>query len=426
MPNTERVEQRLTELTVAEKAELVTGLGFWDTRAIERAGIPSMIVTDGPNGARGGGLMGTGTPTACIPAGSVLGATWDPALVEELGQLLGDEAQAKSARVLLAPTINLHRNPLGGRNFECYSEDPVLSGRIAVGFVRGVQSRGVATTAKHFVANDSEFERNTIDSQVDERTLREVYLVPFEKVVTEAEAWGIMSSYNRLNGTYASEHHWLLTTVLRDEWGFDGFVVSDWVAVRSTADSIKAGLSLEMPGPGRFYGVDHITNAIEAGELEEADLDAIARDVLRVLDRTGAFESPHDGLEHELDRPADQALIRDASAAGTVLLRNDGVLPFDTASLTSLAVIGPNAQTGKVMGGGSARVRAYRTRSPLAAIEERWGDRLAVRYAKGCDIDRSTPGLRAPLLIDQLQLEFFAGLDHEGDVLTTQSHGVAD
>ncbi len=187
----QRVAELVGQLTIDECADLITGLEIWTGRPVERLGIPSLVVTDGPNGARGSGLMGTGTPTACIPAGSVLGATWDPEMVERLGGLLGDEARAKGAHVLLAPTINLHRNPLGGRAFECYSEDPFLTGRLAVGFVCGVQSRGVATTPKHFVANDSEFERNTIDVQVDERTLREVYLLPFEHAVRDGECLGV-------------------------------------------------------------------------------------------------------------------------------------------------------------------------------------------------------------------------------------------
>ena len=186
----EPIESRLAALTTEEKADLVAGEAIWTTKGFPAAGIPAIGVTDGPNGARGGGLLGTGTATACIPAGAVLGATWDPDLVERLGGVLGDEARAKGCRVLLAPTINLHRNPLGGRNFECYSEDPILSGLVAAAFVRGVQSRGVATTPKHFAANDSEFERNTIDSQVDERTLRELYLVPFEYAVLDGGTWG--------------------------------------------------------------------------------------------------------------------------------------------------------------------------------------------------------------------------------------------
>jgi len=418
-----RIAELLDAMTVAEKAELVTGEGIWTTRAVERLDIPAMTVTDGPNGARGGGLMGTGTPTACIPAGSVLGATWDPGLLEELGGLLADECGAKGANVLLAPTINLHRNPLGGRNFECYSEDPILTGVLAAGFIRGVQSRNVAVTAKHFVANDSEFERNTIDSQVDERTLREVYMLPFEYAVKDGGAWGIMSSYNRINGTFASEHEWLLGTVLRDQWGFDGFVVSDWFAVRSTGPSVAAGLSLEMPGRGQWYGPEKIVEALESGECDEADLDRIVGDMLRVLERTGAFDGVGGGEEGELDRPEDRALIRRTAAEGTVLVTNDGFLPLDLSTLSSLAVIGPNAQAAKIMGGGSAAVRPYRNVSPLAALSERLD--VDIRHAQGCDIDRSTPPIGAPH-ITSLAADFFNGFDRSGDVAASKVYEKAD
>jgi beta-glucosidase len=419
----ERIAGLLDALTVAEKAELVTGDGIWTTRPVERLGIPAMTVTDGPNGARGGGLMGTGTPTACIPAGSVLGATWDPDLLEELGALLGDESAVKGANVLLAPTINLHRNPLGGRNFECYSEDPVLTGLLAAGFIRGVQSRNVAVTAKHFVANDSEFERNTIDSQVDERTLREVYMLPFEYAVKEGGAWGIMSSYNRVNGMFASEHDWLLGTVLRDQWGFDGFVVSDWFAVRSTGPSITAGLSLEMPGRGQWYGPKRIMEALDSGACDEADLDRIVIDMLTVLDRTGAFDGVGGGEEGQLDRVEDRALIRRASAEGMVLIKNDGFLPLDTSSLGSLAVIGPNAQAAKIMGGGSAAVRPYRNISPLAALTDRFN--IEVRHAHGCNIDRSTPPVGIPF-ISSLETDFFNGFEQSGAATASKSYETAD
>jgi beta-glucosidase len=421
----DRVRDLARQLTVDECADLMTGLGMWDGRPVERLGIPSLVVTDGPNGARGGGLMGTGTPTACIPAGAVLGATWDPALVERLGELLGDETRAKGAHVLLAPTINLHRNPLGGRAFECYSEDPFLTGRLAVGFVRGVQSRGVATTPKHLVANDSEFERNTIDVQVDERTLREVYLLPFEHAVREGEAWGVMSSYNRINGTYASEHEWLLTTVLRDEWGFDGFVVSDWFAVRSTAESVRAGLTWEMPGEGRFYGRERLRAALDAGEIDEGHLLALATDLLVAFERTGALDGVGGGAETELDRPADRALIREAAAAGTILLRNDGVLPLDPTAVASIAVIGPNARAGRIMGGGSAGVRPYRSVSAYDAIVERFGGTADVRFAQGCDIDRSTPPLAAPVLDGPMTVELFEGHDRAGEPAATTTSSAA-
>ena len=422
------IETRLAALSTEEKADLVAGEAIWTTKSFPGAGIPAIGVTDGPNGARGAGLLGTGTATACIPAGAVLGATWDPELVERLGGLLGDEARAKGCRVLLAPTINLHRNPLGGRNFECYSEDPILSGLVAAAFVRGVQSRGVATTPKHFAANDSEFERNTIDSQVDERTLRELYLVPFEYAVAEGGTWGVMSAYNRLNGTFCSENEWLLTQVLRDEWGFDGFVVSDWFAARSTAASARAGLSLEMPGPGQWYNRGPIGEALAAGEMDEAHLDRIAGDVLRLLERTGALDQNDDcqpGQERELDRPEDRALVRQAAAAGTVLVANNGVLPLDSSMAGSLAVIGPNARKAQIMGGGSATVQAYRNVSLMDALGDEYGH-LDVRYAQGCDIERSLIALSAPMLKGKLRLEYFNGHDWSGPVVHTKESASAE
>lgn len=424
-PATLDVEALRRKMTLREKADFVAGYDMWHTAPIERLAIPAMKLTDGPNGARGIGLLGTGTPTACIPSGAVLGATWDPALLEQLGELLGTEARAKQAHVLLAPTINLHRSPKGGRNFECYSEDPLLTGRLAEAFVRGVQSTGVAATPKHFAANDSEFERNTIDVQVDERTLRETTLLPFEMAVRNGGAWAIMSAYNRLNGTYCSEHDWLLNTVLRDQWGFDGMVVTDWFANGSTAGSVKAGLTLEMPGPARLYG-DRLHEALEAGEVDEADVDVLVDDLLLFMKRSGVFDAAGSGAagsgaaEDVLDRPEDRELMRRAAAAGSVLLRNDGVLPMDFESLGSLAVIGPNARAAKVMGGGSANVRAYRESSPLEALTERYPD-LQIRYAPGADIDRTVPPIAAPLLEGPVRIDFRNGLDFDSPVLHTRS-----
>ncbi len=438
-------------MTLREKADFVAGHDMWHTGALERLGIPAMKLTDGPNGARGVGLLGTGTPTACIPSGAVLGATWDPGLVEELGRLLGEEARAKQAHVLLAPTINLHRSPKGGRNFECYSEDPLLTARLAAAFVRGVQSTGVAATPKHFVANDSEFERNTIDVQADERTLRETSLLPFEAAVRDGGAWALMSAYNRLNGAYCSEHEWLLRTVLRDQWGFDGMVVTDWFANGSTAGNVKAGLSLEMPGPPRLYG-DALFEALQSGEVAEADVDALVDDLLALMQRTGLFDAHGDdgsgpnghgdgpggqgdgqgghlglggGLgdgEETLDRPEDRELMRAAAAAGSVLLRNDGLLPLDFESIGSLAVIGPNARQARVMGGGSANVRAYRESSPLDALAERY-PHLSIRYAPGADIDRTTAPISAPLLDGPVRIEFRNGHDFAGPAVYTATSG---
>lgn len=414
----ERTDALRAQMTPEEKAHFVAGLDMWHTAPIERLGIPALKVTDGPNGARGDGLMGTGTPTACIPSGASLGATWDVDLVEALGSLLGAEAQAKSAHVLLAPTINLHRSPTGGRNFECYGEDPLLSGKVAAAFIRGVQSHDVATTAKHFVGNDSEFERNTIDSMIDERTLREVALLPFEIAVREGGAWGVMTAYNRLNGVYCSEHEWLLRDVLRGEWGFDGMVVTDWFANGSTEGGVAAQMTLEMPGPGRFYG-KKLHAALEDGRVDETDVDVLVDDLLRLMERTGVLDGVGGEPEKPLDRPEDRVLIRQAAAAGSVLYRNDGLLPLDMASVSSVAVIGPNAMNAKVMGGGSANVRAYHESSPLEALQDRFPG-LDVRFARGVDIDRTVPPITRPLLRGTTTVEYRNdtwGFDGEPDAV---------
>jgi len=384
----ERTEALLAEMTVEEKATLMTGRGPWDVRPVERLGIPSLKVTDGPAGARGAGLLGTGIPALCLPCGSALGATWNPALVEDLGRALAAETRARGCHVLLAPTVNIHRTPLGGRNFECYSEDPHLTSRLAVAYVRGVQSGGVATTTKHFVANDSEYERNSIDSVVPERALREVYLAPFEAVVTEAGAWGIMSSYNRVDETFMGENHRLLTGVLRDEWGFDGVVVSDWYGTRSTEAAVRAGLDLEMPGPGHHYG-DQLVEAVRAGDVDESLLDRAVRRLLLLLERTGALDDPLDVPERELDVPDHRVLVRRAAAESMVLLANDGVLPLEVATLGSLAVIGPNAATAVIMGGGSAQLLPQHATSPLEALTRRLPD-CTMRYEPGAAIDRAS------------------------------------
>src|SRR3954463_32682 len=276
-------------LAVEDKARLTVGRDAWSTQPIEAAGIPPVTMTDGPNGARGAAVLGAGEArSACVPCGSALGATWTPELIERVGGLLGEETRLRGARILLALTVNLHRSPVAGRNFECFSEDPLLSGRIAAAYVRGVQSRGVAVTVKHLVGNEAETERYTMNSVIDPRALRELYLVPFELAVKEGGALGIMTSYNRFNGLYCSEDAELLTAILRDEWGFSGFVVSDWYALGTTVGSARAGLDLEMPGPGRIFGPT-LATAVEGGELEEAVVDAQARRLLGAFAALGAL-----------------------------------------------------------------------------------------------------------------------------------------
>ncbi len=343
-----------------------------------------------------------------MPCGSALGATWDPELVERVGRMLGEEALTKACRVLLAPTVNLHRSPLAGRNFECYSEDPLLSGTTAAAFVRGVQSQDVVTTVKHFAGNDAEFERQTINSVIDERTLRELYLVPFELAVREGGALGVMTAYNRLNGPHCSEHEALITQILRGEWGFEGFVLTDWLSAGSTAGSSNAGLDLEMPGPGQFYG-KALAEAVRAGAVEEADVDEHVTHLLRVFDRVGALDDPPDWASGSIDRPEHRALAHEAAAAAMVLLRNDGLLPLDGSSIRTLAVLGPNAARPQMMGGGSANLAPHYRISPLEALRARLGDAVDVRFERAVDIDR-TP---APIATS-FTTEFFAGPDLAG------------
>ena len=382
------VDAVLASLTLEEKVSLLAGSDAWHTPAV--TGVPPMRCSDGPAGVRGTNWVGPAS--ASFPCGTSLGATFDPLLVEEVGAALGREARSKSAHVLLAPTVNLHRTPIGGRNFECMSEDPVLTSAIANGYVRGVQSEGVACCIKHFVANDTEFERHTISSDVDDVTLRELYLAPFERAVRPVHDGGggvraMMSSYNRINGTYASEHHELLRTILRDEWGFDGVVFSDWFGTHSAGRSLEESLDLEMPGPPRERG-EALLGEVRSGATTEARVDESVRRLLTLfdwagVDRTGAEEITQDAADT-------RAVIRRAAIAGSVLLKNDrGILPLDPGA--RIALVGPNAERGQVQGGGSARVRASRPSLPLAALN---GRGVAVVHEAGCRIEKRLPSMR--------------------------------
>jgi beta-glucosidase len=316
--------------------------------------------------------------------------------------------------------VNLHRSPLAGRNFECYSEDPLLSARIATAFIRGVQSRGVSACVKHFVANDQEFERMSISSEVDERVLRELYLVPFEAAVREAGAWALMSAYNRVNGTHASEHPWLLGELLKREWGFDGLVVSDWLGTHSTEATANAGLDLEMPGPARHLGVK-LAAAVRAGGVAESVLDDAVRRLLRLAERTRAFEEGQPEQERAVNRPEHQALARRAAGEAIVLLRNEReTLPLAAGRLRSLAVIGPNAGIAVIQGGGSARVRPHYAVSPLEAIRKRVGDGVEVHFEPGCTSHKTLPALGPELLDGKLRVEYWNGHEPSGPPLLSR------
>jgi beta-glucosidase len=413
------IDALLAALTLEEKATLTAGGDMMATAGIERVGIPIVSVTDGPNGARGPSYPGIGgEPSTCIPCGSALGATWDPDLVEQLGSLVGREARDRGCKGLLAPTVNLHRSPLAGRNFECYSEDPLLSGRLAAAYVRGVQSSGAFATVKHFVANEAEYERNAMSSVVDERSLRELYLVPFELAVREGGALAIMTAYNRLNGSWLTEQPRLLIDLLRDEWGFEGLVMTDWFAVANSTTSLGAGLDLEMPGPGRALGTG-IAALVEDGSVPVADLDDAVRRLLTGLDRAGALDGAVQARGAQEPTAEDRALVRQAAAASVVMLRNDGVLPLQSGSVARVAILGDHAATPRIQGGGSAQVVERPITAPLEALSSALGGEVDVVFERGCEVDQSATlvGRSVFSAPDGFDVEVFDGLELSGDVV---------
>jgi beta-glucosidase len=393
-----RISDLLAQLSLEEKIALLAGSDFWHTTPIPRLNVPAIKVSDGPNGARGGMFAG-GVTAACFPCGASLGASWNTDLVQEVGAAIAEECQTKGARVILAPTVNIHRSPLGGRNFESYSEDPYLTGKLAAAYIQGVQSRKVGATIKHYACNDSEFERNTISTELTERPLREIYLRPFEMAIKEAKPWCVMSSYNRINGVYACDNTYLLTQVLRDEWGYGGLVMSDWMGTKSVAESIAAGQDLEMPGPTVWRGVKAL-EAVKEGKLSIEAVDVCAQRVLELLERAGAFADPTEPTEMAVDRPEHRQVIRRAGAEGMVLLKNAGeALPIRAGADKKLAVIGPNAAAARIMGGGSARVNVHYAVTPLQGIRARAGGEFAIGVETGCTNHRSLP------LVDMAWLE---------------------
>ncbi|SED44723.1 glycoside hydrolase family 3 protein [Streptomyces sp. TLI_105] len=358
------VEAALGKLDLDAKTRLLAGQDMWSLPALPEIGLKSLVMSDGPIGVRG--VRWTADdPSVALPSPTALAAAWDPALARRAGRLLAQEARRKGVHVLLAPTVNLHRTPLGGRHFEAYSEDPYLTGAIGTGYVRGVQDGGVGTTVKHFVANDAETDRFTVDNRIAPRPLRELYLAPFEAIVKNARPWGIMTAYNQVNGVTMTEHHQLVNEVLRGEWGFDGFNVSDWMAARSTTADIAGGLDVAMPGPATVYG-EALAAAVRAGEVEESAVDAAVRNVLRLAARVGALEgAPPVVTEHPAALDGD-ALAREIARRGFVLVRNEnGALPLKNGTV---ALSGAAARDARVLGGGSAQVFPDHVVSPLDGL----------------------------------------------------------
>lgn len=411
-----RVEDLLTQMTLEEKVALMAGASPFGLNGVPRLGVPAIQMTDGPTGVR----AVAGQAATVFPVGVAVAATWNPELAQEIGAAIAREARALDAQVVLAPTVNIVRTPVWGRNFETYSEDPFLAGRLGVGYVRGLQGEGVGASLKHYAANNQELHRFQVDVQADERTLREIYLAAFEMVVEEANPWTIMASYNRLNGPYASEHPWLLNEVLKGEWGYDGVVVSDWGATHSTAEAATAGLDLEMPGPPKWFG-DKLLAAVRAGEVEGAVVDEAARRMLRLILRV--TERPAGG--GELRTPRHAAIARQAAEESLVLLKNDvGLLPLDRSAIRTLAVIGPNADVARIQGGGSSRVNPGGRTTPLSALQALLGEAVRVTYAQGCDSEPTPRQAQArdfsPTLARDRPGMLAETFDEDGGTLTSQ------
>lgn len=411
------VDELVEKMTLEEKVSLLAGANMWETVPVERLGIPAIKVTDGPNGARGADMGGEIT-AACFPVGIALGATWNESLLHQIGEALATEVKSKGAHILLAPTVNIHRGVLNGRNFECYAEDPYLSARMATAYIKGLQANGVGACVKHFVCNDSEFERQSLSSEVNERTLREIYLPPFQAAVQEAHTWTLMSAYNKVNGISCSENSYLLNDILKKEWGFDGAVISDWWGTYSH-NVAAGGLDLEMPGPARWHTAQ-LAQMVENGQLDVAIIDDKVRRILRTIQRVWAFENPTCQPEFADDRPETHDLIRRAGAEAIVLFKNENhILPLDKKQVKSIAVIGANARWTPIMGGGSAQVATHYTVSHLQGIQNAAGGDVAVQYTIGTPSFRLLPKLDMSWTTGW-QADIFTDLECRGEPSITQ------
>lgn len=415
-----QVDNLLSKMTLDEKLSMLSGDGGMSTHGIPRLGIPIMETTDGPQGVRGGMV----DKFTNFPCGICMGATWDPGLIERLGKAMGNETRAKSkdCRVLLGPCVNIHRTPQGGRNCESFSEDPYLAARIAVGYIKGVQSQNAAACIKHYACNNQEFDRGAINVQVDERALREIYLPAFRAAATEAHVWSLMTSYNCVNGFHSSANKYLVNDILKNEWNWDGLVMSDWGGVHEVVGVVNAGNDLEMSG-GDWLIPSKLHDALNKGEISEKQIDESVRRILRCMARTGLLEENAKPGPDEVDWKAHRQLAREAAAKGIVLLKNDGaVLPLDKSKIRSIALIGPNAAEARASVSGSGHVSQADPVSPLDAIKNFVGSSVEVNYASGPKPASAMRGL-APLPADAIVTqdgeqgfrgEYFANKDFQG------------
>jgi beta-glucosidase len=418
LPVEQRVSDLLGRMTLEEKASMLTGAGWMESVAVPRLGIPSIKMADGPMGVRSwlGSSAITSAPAAqkkftstAFPAGIAVAATWDPMVAQRIGKAIAEEVKAAGRDMILAPTVNIQRVPLWGRNFEGYGEDPYLAAKLGVGYIKGVQGEGVIASVKHFAANNEEFERHRIDEKIDERTLNEIYFPAFKAAVQQADVWAVMSAYNKVNGTYCAENSFLLRDVLKKKWGFKGFVISDWGSTYSTAATVNSGMDLEMPGGerartwlklpatieagngGDFLSTDKVLAEVKAGIIPVSSIDDNVSSILRIIFVSGQFDHPHTAAD-AIDSPAHRELARSAAAESIVLLKNAGnVLPLDSTKIKSIAVIGPNAAVARTGGGGSSKVNPTYIVTPLDGIKERAGSAIQVNYAIGNTIPSEVP-----------------------------------
>ncbi|KAF8993944.1 glycoside hydrolase family 3 protein [Cyathus striatus] len=384
------IDEIVDKLTTDEAILLTAGVGFWHTHQIERLGVPTIKVSDGPNGISGNHFF-MSTLAKCLPSSTALGATWDTEPVEQVGvKLLAAEAKLRAASLVLAPTCNIQRNPLGGRSFESFSEDPLLSGLISAAYVKGVQSAGIGATIKHFVGNDKENDRMGYDSIISPRALREIYLMPFMLTQKRADPWAYMTAYNRVNGTHVSENPEILKKILREEWGYKGLVMSDWFGIYSISPSLNAGVDLEMPGLNKWRTLDLVNRSIVARKVTTRTVKARARQVLEVVKRCAAG-APEildgDGQERTVETEGDKSLMRNVAAQSIVLLKNDD------QTLKKVAIVGGNARAAVLSGGGSAALKPSYFISPYQGIVNALGEDVEVVYSEGAPTYRTMPSL---------------------------------
>jgi beta-glucosidase len=414
-----RVEALLSQLTLPEKVALLSGKDNWNTVPIERLGIPSLTMTDGPHGVRANSreserMVGSATS---FPTGVSMAASWDPDLIHRVAEALGEETLALGCDILLGPCVNIVRTPLAGRNFESYAEDPYLAGQIGTAYVKGLQSKGVGASLKHFACNNQEYERFRGNSVVDERTLREIYLAQFETIVKESQPWTVMCAYNRINGDYASENYHLLTEILRNEWGFEGIVVSDWTANHTIIESVKNGLDIEMPGPALYYG-RALVAAVNNWQVEESVIDAAARRVLKMVLLSGRDTAARP--EGTVNTPEHSALALELAEDSIVLLKNDNQLLPLKPTVNQIAVIGPNATNAIIGGGGSSYLEPPYRVSPLSALRAQLGQQAEIVYEQGCDNYVELPAIKTDYLHPAkgtgqgLWVEYFHNANFEG------------